>query len=47
VFVDRAARIMLEEKLGDSPFNEEESLREMVNAFEKKVRTFYFPCWQI
>jgi hypothetical protein len=44
VFVDRAARIMLEEKLGDSPFNEEESLREMVNAFEKKVKVPYVLC---
>jgi hypothetical protein len=29
---------MLEEKLGDSPFNEDTCLKEMVNAFEKRVR---------
>ncbi|PVF96877.1 hypothetical protein CPB86DRAFT_826887 [Serendipita vermifera] len=41
VFVDRAARRMLEEKLKDSPFNEEEYLREMIGEFEKKTKRLF------
>ncbi|PVF96878.1 hypothetical protein CPB86DRAFT_786515 [Serendipita vermifera] len=41
VYVDRAARRILEEKLGDSPFNEDEYLKEMVNAFEKKTKRLF------
>lgn len=41
VFIDRAARRMLEEKLGDSPFNEDEYLKEMVQEFERKTKRLF------
>ena len=37
VFVDRAAKRMLEAKLARSKFNDPESIRDMVKAFESKV----------
>ncbi|CAG8644588.1 7679_t:CDS:2, partial [Acaulospora colombiana] len=41
VFVDRAARRMLENKLGNSQFNEDEYLKEMVSEFEKKTKRLF------
>jgi hypothetical protein len=40
VFVDRAARILLEQKLASSKFNDEEYLGLMIHEFEKKVTQF-------
>jgi hypothetical protein len=44
VFVDRAAKEVLKEKLGNSPFAEEDYLKDMLATFEKKVIIYLFYC---
>ncbi|PVF96876.1 hypothetical protein CPB86DRAFT_735972 [Serendipita vermifera] len=41
VFVDRAARRLLEKKLGDSPFNQDEYLKDMVADFERRAKRLF------
>ncbi|CAG7852393.1 SubName: Full=Uncharacterized protein {ECO:0000313/EMBL:CCA74286.1} [Serendipita indica DSM 11827] len=41
VFVDRAAKRMLEDKLRASKFNDPESIRDMVKAFEAKTKRLF------
>ncbi|PVF93802.1 hypothetical protein CPB86DRAFT_741905 [Serendipita vermifera] len=41
VFVDRAARVLLQAKLQNSSFNDDESIESMVQAFEKKTKRVF------
>jgi hypothetical protein len=44
IFVDRALRRMLEDKLRRSKFNHDNYFREMVESFERKVYSVHSRC---